>query len=78
MHSRLPSHFFHFSFCDINGARAALTVGVAVGVGVRVGVIVGPGRVVTVGSGAGGVEHAVKASRQPATTTRGKRLTPRP
>ena len=49
-----------------------------VGVEVRVGVIVGPGKVVTVGSGAGGVEHAVKASRQPATTTRGKRLTPRP
>jgi NADH dehydrogenase FAD-containing subunit len=43
-----------------------------------VGEIVRPGRVVTVGSGAGGVEHAVKASRQPAMTTTGKRLTPRP
>ena len=71
----MPSHFFHFSFWDINGASAGLTVGVGVGVAVRVGVRVGPGRVVTVGSGAGGVEHAVKASRQPAMTTRGKRLT---
>ena len=52
-----------------------MTVGVGVGVGVRVGVMVGPGSVVTVGSGAGGVEHAVKASRQPATTRRGERLT---
>ena len=52
-----------------------MTVGVGVGVAVRVGVTVGPGSVVTVGSGAGGVEHAVNASRQAAMTTRGKRLT---
>ena len=52
-----------------------MTVGVGVGVAVRVGVRVGPGRVVRVGSGAGGVEHAVNASRQAATTTRGECLT---